>query len=215
MVNTSILLSYCQSQNNWRPLSWFQRFSSSKLILKTVTSGKRKSIILGFGRLAVHGSACMWFNPAAVAKWCVPLSYYMELHGLCQSRRLTDMYVCMYICMYVCMHACMYVCMYVCVSFISMLLFKFYYQRWEMRPKSGKIMCVSPRVVHYILALKWWLNTLQRAFGTPRRVHVFWRISHLSLLHSLPSHIAHTHAYSIIHTYKLLFLIFKINAFIT
>ncbi len=27
---------YCQSQNNWRPLSWFQRFSSSKLVLRTV-----------------------------------------------------------------------------------------------------------------------------------------------------------------------------------
>ncbi len=29
---------YCQSQNNWRLLSWFQRFPSSKLVLKTVES---------------------------------------------------------------------------------------------------------------------------------------------------------------------------------
>jgi hypothetical protein len=29
---------YCHSQNNWRPLSWFQRFPSSKLVLITVES---------------------------------------------------------------------------------------------------------------------------------------------------------------------------------
>ncbi len=29
---------YCHSHNNWGPLSWFQRFSSSKLVLKTVKS---------------------------------------------------------------------------------------------------------------------------------------------------------------------------------
>ncbi len=34
------MCTYCQSQNNWRPLSWFPRFSGSKLALKTVQSWK-------------------------------------------------------------------------------------------------------------------------------------------------------------------------------
>jgi hypothetical protein len=42
---------YCHSHNNWRPLSWFQRLSSSKLVLKTVESWQRTSIIM---RLAVR-----------------------------------------------------------------------------------------------------------------------------------------------------------------
>ncbi len=31
-----VCVQYCHSHNNWRPLSRFQRFSSSKLVLKTV-----------------------------------------------------------------------------------------------------------------------------------------------------------------------------------
>ncbi len=36
--STTLLWIYSQSHNNWRQLSWFQRLSSSKLVLKTVES---------------------------------------------------------------------------------------------------------------------------------------------------------------------------------
>ncbi len=35
---------YCHSHNNWRPLSWFQRFSSSKLVLKPLKADNGRQL---------------------------------------------------------------------------------------------------------------------------------------------------------------------------
>ncbi len=62
---------YCTSQNNWRQLSWLQRFSSSKLVLETVDSGQRSSIIMGF---AEHAHAY------SVSSAYIHLYTYIHLH---------------------------------------------------------------------------------------------------------------------------------------
>ncbi len=102
----------------------FQRFSSSKLVLKPLKAVSQPSIIMRMAVCAIS-STNMRCSCACMCEYL----YVCERYGLMFAdefpAEVVCMYTCMYVCMYViqCMHACMtcvsttlYECMYVCDS---------------------------------------------------------------------------------------------------